>query len=305
MHQPYHVETRTHIPDTLITKWVKACTHVPHFNRNNDLTLIREKLKPLETHGKVYVLFQGTTPIAFIGAYFIDSLFYGQKGAYTPEYGFYLSDDAFLNATLFASLYDDMKLQGHTHHVLSNIFKEHDVFLHDFAYAMVVKDGIARTRFEPSLITLERVTMSDAKAYLTMVEEHESHMSKSPIFLGAGYDEREALESISSKDVNPMFLVHDGAFIGYTTLSKTQKAGSELLKTSDSLSVKGTHILEEYQNKGFGKEMIKAIKAYAHGLNYSYVVTDFECYNIKANIFWPKHFEIVMTSHVRYLGGKS
>lgn len=286
------------LKDSVILELQQKPYFKEYFVRNN----LSQQFASIEQHGKIFVLRKEHQPVAFVSVYYVDDLFFGQKGVYTPEWANYLSLNIGDNMVLFAALYNDMKQHGYTHHVLSNTMSKMDLQLLDFAYSCILKDG-ARAIVETyeTTLTLENVTNSTIEDYLKMCKEHEDYMSSSPIFLGDGYHEQEARDKIAH-DNNVYYILNNGDKIGFTTLSTTEKAGSELLKTPTSIALKGTHIVSTYQNQGFGGELIKAVSNFAKEHDYSYIVTDFETYNIKAHMFWPKHFDIVMKSYLRYIG---
>lgn len=292
------------IPKQLADKLRSKIESTPYFNRFDFENKWDDMMLDIEQHGVVYVLLHHHEPIAFVSGYIVDSLFYGEKGIYTPEFAVLLSDDINNNNYLLSYMFESFKTMGVTHHVLSNMFSDIDSVLIDYNYALVIKDGAVDVSKLKSKSKVRLVNYEDKYRdfFKSCYKEHLDYMAESPISVGEGYSDHELNYYLNHESYDKKLIQLDDKFVGFTTLSPIVKAGSSMLKTSQSIAVKGTHILNEFQNQGIGSELIHAIHNYALDSGYRYIVTDFETANYKANMFWPKHFDIVMKTYVRYLG---
>lgn len=291
------------IPSNLVLLWLDDLNRRNLFEDDFTMDDVLEKLSHIEQKGSIFVLYEDNIAKAFISGYFLDKFFFNQKGVFTPEYGAYLSENIKYSVALFKVLYENMKQDGYTHHVICNLIPSKDSFLQDFSYASVVKDGLRKVDgILKSKISLEEIKENNKQLFFPLYKEHINYMSDSPIFLGERYKKEDAISELEDESLMLLYAKDSKGVVGFTTLSKTKRAGSELLNRDTSLAIKGTHISQLMQNKGYGKELVKAIHNYAHENGFKYVVTDFESYNALANQFWPKHFDIVMNSYVRYIG---
>lgn len=255
-------------------------------------------------HGIGLLLQEEDKVIGYIIGYKLEELFYGQKGVYTPEYGLVVLDNNEpAKEALLKELYLHMKEEGFTHHAITDI---NEVKNHQFlqlGYGLRVLDGVTKVK-ETEVdedFALKKVTKKELEILFPMYLEHESYMASSPIFLDTTFGKKQLQKKLQSHD--QLFLyTYKNEVVGYTTINTESAVGCELFFDTTTMSLKSTHIRSIHQHKGYGKKLIDLLHQKATSLGKKKIAVDFEIFNTKANRFWPKHFNIVAHSYVRYIG---
>ncbi|XMB86794.1 GNAT family N-acetyltransferase [Mycoplasmatota bacterium WC44] len=256
--------------------------------------------------GFSYCVYDKGVPKGYLIGYKIDSLFFKEKGVYTPEFGFFCEGNNLnYHNILIKTLFEDMKKEGYTHHAITLMKPNMDNEFIDNGYGKRLVD-VARfveisDKPEKNII-MKKANINDFDLLYPIYLEFTTYMSSSPIFLEEENAKDELTQILSNSESEIFMFYLNDSIIGFTTLSYKSAACSRFFKDKDTVAIKGTHIKEDLQNKGYGKRILTLIDEYCINHNYKKQSTDFESLNYKANLFWPKHFKVVANSYVRYIG---
>jgi len=258
-------------------------------------------------NGFAFMIEEKGSIIGYLLSFKFPRIFFGEKSVITPIFGMYIKDNDLNYITaMFSNLYKGMLNEGYTHHIMSELGDYTNETLVDMGYGKRLKDASRYTENEivDSSFKLVEAKEYDFKILIDIFTEHEQYLSSGTILLEREEDlEQELHEVIKDEDHKFMMFLEGDELIGFTILGNTP-AGSPLLMDKETISIKGTHIGSSKQNKGYGKILLSLINNYCYRNNIKKQSTDFETMNYKANQFWTKHFNIIATTYLRYIGKK-
>ena len=298
----YIIKKTSRIDAALIESVYNSYRKCKHITSDFTLDYVQKSIDDIIKYGVGFELIDDNKPVAFISAYQVDPLFYGQKGYYTPEVGLFYNGHLKQLNILLKALYEEMKKEGYTHHVVSRLIPINEDQWFAMGYGSRVIDVARIVEAGKTGLTLKRIKPEDIDSFYPLYKEHNHYMTGAPIFLDGDESLEGCMEAIKEDDEELYFLKKGTLVVGFTTLSKTSPAGSKLFKDNQTLALKGAHILSNYQHQGYGRQAIQAVMNYAKDLGYKKLSTDFESFNVMALNFWPKSLDMVAKSFVRYIG---
>jgi len=271
---------------------------------NFTLDSLEKDIIYLTNKGLGYVCIENEVPVGYILGYKIQNLFFNNAGIYTPDFAVYYEDETVLYQ-LLKVYYEEMKLQGFTHHAMTLLSPHQDDFIVQMGYGLRVMDGVRFPRksvVNDSSVSIKVVDNSDFDSLLPIFVEHNQYMSSSPIFLDTDEPSEELYEILKDENKIIFKIQYHLETVGFSIVDKKFPAGGKYFKDDYTLAVKGTHIKTEFQNKHIGSRYIALLDNYCLDNSYHRLAVDYESANFLAANFWRKHYQICAKSYVKYLG---
>lgn len=244
----------------------------------------------------------------FIHIIFVENLFYGRYGVYTPEWGYVLSGNRRQDQELLNETYNVMKKKGYKDHAISVFTKDETIIDHLFDSCYGSRCMDAHTVIEapevPCELTFEKAELSDKASLVPIIDEHQRYMNDVPSLLGFTYAQAEmAFKEILEVPNGELFkILLEDQIIGVTHLVKGNSGGCELSTDGSTMAVRTTHFLEAYRGRGLMNDVIAFYHQYAQTKACNRLSVDYETMNPSANGCWPKFFTPTIRSLVRYIG---
>jgi ribosomal protein S18 acetylase RimI-like enzyme len=288
----------------LVTQYYHYHKQDPFLAKNFTFESLLKDIAYLIDNGMGSVFLQNNVPVGYLLGYKIKRLFFQEPGIYTPDFAVYYENDSVLYR-LLEEYYREMKKANFSHHAMTFLTPIQDDFLIQLGYGLRVMDGVRfpqKNIKNDSLVSIDIASIHDFAVLLPLFTEHLQYMSNSPIFLEASNPEEELLDILNEVDTVVFKIRYMSEVIGFSIIDKLHAPGGKYFKDNETLGIKGTHILSQFQNMQIGSKYIELLDNYCIENGFSRLAVDFESMNLLAFKFWSKQFHISAKTYLKYIG---
>ncbi|PKL00803.1 MAG: hypothetical protein CVV56_03025 [Tenericutes bacterium HGW-Tenericutes-1] len=289
---------------TLVSKYYIAHKQDKFLAKNFTHESLLKDINYLVDNGLGFVAIQNNISVGYLLGYKIKTLFFNESGIYSPDFAVYYDNDYVLYR-LFEEYYREMKNESITHHAITLLTPSQDDFLVQLGYGLRVMDGVRfphKNSPTDSLVSMIKADICDYNILLNLYKEHIQYMSSSPIFLEETNPELELTDILNDNDKIVFKILYMLEVVGFSVIDKLHAPGGKYFKDSETLGIKGTHILSNFQNKQIGSRYIELLDNYCIENGYNRLAVDFESMNYLALKFWSKTFHISAKTYIKYIG---
>jgi GNAT superfamily N-acetyltransferase len=232
--------------------------------------------------------------------------FLGKRSAYSPEWANAADpeDSRRIYTEMYAHLAGQWAAAGCPIHVVTMLAHDQEGIeaWQCLGFGLANADAVRDLTLPEGVradVQIRRAAVADAAAAQALSRALEKHLAAAPVFWLHELDDYN--EWLQEPD-NALWLAYDGdETVGFMALGPGYDEGCAISQDEQTVSISGAYTLDKARGRGVATALLDHALAWAREQEYARCALDFETANVPAARFWPKWFEPVCYSLIRWI----
>ena len=270
-----------------------------------DVATLLPMLRDLAGQAPGVVALQGDRLVGLLTGFVIPG-FLGKRSMYSPEWanGAELWGSRRIYEEMYGGLAAEWVADGCFTHVVSLLGHDQEGIAgwQWLGFGLAAIDGLRRvepTEAPGAEVEIRRAGIEDIQEATALDEALNQHMAASPIFW---MHDREDYSRWLQEPKNALWLAYDGGqVVGCIGLEPGHQGGCQIAQDDKTVSIMSAFTKKHARNRGIATALLNRALKWAQAEGYERCAADWEPMNVPAARFWPRHFQLVCYSLMRYI----
>ncbi|MGZ6260177.1 MAG: GNAT family N-acetyltransferase [Candidatus Limnocylindrales bacterium] len=271
-------------------------------------TLLRGFLTP----ERALVALADGEPVGYLG-WALYERFRGaaRRAAYSPEFGHAASAGraVAIQRALYRVASARWDEAGCQIHALTSLAggRASERFWFESGFGMLVQDALRPLTpigggAAPAGVTVRRAAAVDAAVLARLDRAHRRHYAAAPVLMVHGRgDTAAAFEAFLGQEPNTIWLAEgDRAAQAFLRCEPESDGAVRVSLAPTTISITGAYTRPAWRGRGVGTALLAAATAHYAARGFERMAVDYETINPEALAFWPRYFDLVAVSYLRY-----